>query len=48
MAGDIAIHGEVAYPEEEPDAEIAHGVPGEPLTSVEHHNSQVLTDEHTP
>jgi Amt family ammonium transporter len=48
LAGDIALHGEVAYPEEEPDAELAEGVPGEPLTPVDHHNSQVLTDEHTP
>jgi Amt family ammonium transporter len=48
LAGDIAIHGEVAYPEEEPDAEIAEGVPGEPLTPVDHHSTKVLTDEHTP
>ena len=32
MIGDIAIHGEVAYPMEEPDAEPAFGeIPGEPV-----------------
>src|ERR1700729_2013458 len=35
LQGDVAIHGEVAYPMEEPDADIAVGVPGEPLSAVE-------------
>ena len=37
VAGDIAIHGEVAYPNEEPDAEPDFGeIPGEP--APEHHS----------
>jgi hypothetical protein len=32
MAGDISVHGEVAYPEEEPDLEpVLAGIPGEPV-----------------
>jgi Amt family ammonium transporter len=47
MAGDIAIHGEVAYPEEEPDAETAFGeIPGEPDPADGHHHQKVLTEEH--
>jgi ammonium transporter, Amt family len=46
MAGDIALHGEVAYPEEEPDAEPAFGeIPGEP-DPADHHHQKVLTEEH--
>src|ERR1700691_2531041 len=46
-AGDIAIHGEVAYPEEEPDAETAFGeIPGEPDPADGHHHQKVLTEEH--
>jgi Amt family ammonium transporter len=46
MAGDIALHGEVAYPEEEPDAEPAFGeIPGEPVPA-DHHHQKVLTEEH--
>jgi Amt family ammonium transporter len=45
-AGDIALHGEVAYPEEEPDAEPAFGeIPGEPVPDG-HHHQKVLTEEH--
>ena len=47
-AGDISIHGEVAYPMEEPDVEPPFGeVPGEPVPAEHHHNA-VLTDEHSP
>jgi ammonium transporter, Amt family len=46
MAGDIALHGEVAYPEEEPDAETAFGeIPGEP-DPADHNHQKVLTEEH--
>jgi Amt family ammonium transporter len=51
LQGDVAIHGEVAYPMEEPDADIAVGVPGEPMSAVEHHDNgqRVLTaDEPSP
>jgi Amt family ammonium transporter len=51
LQGDVAIHGEVAYPMEEPDADIAVGVPGEPMSAVEHHDNgqRVLTaEEHSP
>jgi ammonium transporter, Amt family len=45
-AGDIAIHGEVAYPNEEPDAEPAFAeIPGEPVPDDRHHQ-KVLTEEH--
>jgi ammonium transporter, Amt family len=46
--GDIAMHGEVAYPEEEPDAEPALGeIPGEPVPAQHHHDGgKVLMDEH--
>jgi ammonium transporter, Amt family len=48
-AGDIAIHGEVAYPTEEPDAPVHHGeVPGEPVPVDGHHHQKVLTEEHLP
>ncbi len=48
LAGDIVIHGEVAYPNEEPDAEPAFAeIPGEPVPE-EHHHQKVLTDEHSP
>jgi ammonium transporter, Amt family len=47
-AGDISIHGEVAYPMEEPDAEPAFAeIPGEPVPDP-HHHQKVLTDEHSP
>jgi Amt family ammonium transporter len=43
LAGDIQIHGEVAYPNEEPDVEPAFGeIPGEP---VPNHHGKVLTEE---
>jgi Amt family ammonium transporter len=43
--GDIAVHGEVAYPMEEPDVEAHVGeIPGEPLPADGHH-SNVLTEE---
>jgi ammonium transporter, Amt family len=46
LAGDIAIHGEVAYPNEEPDAEPAFGeIPGEPAPES-HHHERVLTEDH--
>jgi Amt family ammonium transporter len=49
LAGDIYIHGEVAYPEEEPDAPIAVGVPGEPLSDAERNGQKILaTEEHSP
>jgi ammonium transporter, Amt family len=49
-AGDVAIHGEVAYPMEEPDAEPAFAeIPGEPVPAQHHHDDgKVLTDEHSP
>jgi ammonium transporter, Amt family len=47
-AGDITIHGEVAYPMEEPDAEPPFGeVPGEPQPEP-HLHQKVLTDERSP
>jgi ammonium transporter, Amt family len=47
-AGDITIHGEVAYPMEEPDAEPPFGdVPGEPQPQP-HLHQKVLTDERSP
>jgi Amt family ammonium transporter len=46
--GDLAIHGEVAYPMEEPDVDPPFGeIPGEPVPA-EHHHGNVLTDEHSP
>jgi Amt family ammonium transporter len=50
LAGDIMLHGEVAYPEEEPDAELPSGdIPGEPVPELHHQNSQMtLTDERAP
>jgi len=45
VAGDIMIHGEVAYPNEEPDVEPAFGdVPGEP--EPDHRHKVLTTDEH--
>ena len=39
LAGDIEIHGEVAYPNEEPDVEPAFGeIPGEPVPAEPHHH----------
>jgi ammonium transporter, Amt family len=50
IAGDVMIHGEVAYPMEEPDAEPAFAeIPGEPVPAQHHHDDRkVLTDEHSP
>jgi ammonium transporter, Amt family len=50
IAGDVMIHGEVAYPVEEPDAEPAFAeIPGEPVPAQHHHDDRkVLTDEHSP
>jgi ammonium transporter, Amt family len=46
LAGDIAIHGEVAYPTEEPEVEAHAGeVPGEPLPADGRHHPKVLTEE---
>jgi ammonium transporter, Amt family len=43
--GDLAVHGEVAYPMEEPDVEAHAGeVPGEPFPGDGHH-PKVLTEE---
>jgi ammonium transporter, Amt family len=50
VAGDIVIHGEVAYPNEEPDVEPAFGeVPGEPDPDHHHHHHEkvLTTDEHS-
>jgi ammonium transporter, Amt family len=48
LAGDIKLHGEVAYPMEEPDAEPPFGeVPGEPQPEP-HVHQKVLTDERSP
>ena len=47
-AGDISIHGEVAYPMEEPEVDAPFGeIPGEPVPDP-HHHQKVLTDEHSP
>jgi ammonium transporter, Amt family len=47
-AGDISIHGEVAYPMEEPEIDAPFGeIPGEPVPDP-HHHQKVLTDEHSP
>jgi Amt family ammonium transporter len=46
LAGDIKLHGEVAYPMEEPDAEPAFGeIPGEPVPDPHHHQKVLTTDE---
>jgi hypothetical protein len=38
VAGDIAVHGEVAYPMEEPDVEPPFGeIPGEPVPAEHVH-----------
>jgi ammonium transporter, Amt family len=45
--GDISIHGEVAYPTEEPEVDAPFGeIPGEPVPDP-HHHQKVLTDEHS-
>jgi ammonium transporter, Amt family len=47
-AGDIVIHGEVAYPTEEPDVEPAFAaIPGEPVPE-HHHGGKVPADERSP
>jgi Amt family ammonium transporter len=47
VAGDIALHGEIAYPMEEPDVEPPFGeIPGEPVPAEHPHDGKVLTDEH--
>jgi ammonia channel protein AmtB len=44
-AGDIQVHGEVAYPMEEPGAEPDFGgIPGEPVP-VHHHHHELVTPE---
>jgi len=46
LAGDIELHGEVAYPNEEPDVEPAFGeIPGEPVPDPHRHHEKVLTEE---
>jgi ammonium transporter, Amt family len=46
LAGDIKLHGEVAYPMEEPDVEPAFGeIPGEPVPDPHHHQRVLTTDE---
>jgi hypothetical protein len=45
VAGDILVHGEVAYPMEEPEAEPDFGdIPGEPVP-VHHHHHELVTPE---
>ncbi len=48
QAGDIMVHGEVAYPMEEPELEPDFGdIPGEPVPEHHHHHhDKVLTEEH--
>jgi ammonium transporter, Amt family len=47
VSGDISVHGEVAYPNEEPDVEPAFGeIPGEPVAEPHRHHEKVLTEEH--
>jgi Amt family ammonium transporter len=47
VSGDISVHGEVAYPNEEPDVELAFGeIPGEPVREPHRHHEKVLTEEH--
>jgi Amt family ammonium transporter len=47
LAGDIVLHGEVAYPNEEPDVEPAFGeIPGEPVPEPHRHHEKVLSEEH--
>ncbi len=44
VAGDISIHGEVAYPNEEPDVEPAFGeIPGEPVPDGHHAHAHSAT-----
>ena len=56
VAGDILVHGEVAYPMEEPEAEPDFGeIPGEPVPEHHHHHhsgdhgdhDKVMAEEHT-
>ena len=57
VAGDILVHGEVAYPMEEPEAEPDFGeIPGEPVPEHHHHHGdhgdhgdhdKVLAEEHS-
>jgi hypothetical protein len=43
--GDILVHGEVAYPMEEPGAEPDFGdIPGEPVPVHHHHHELVTSD----
>ena len=45
VAGDIQVHGEVAYPMEEPEAEPDFGdIPGEPVP-MHHHHHELVTAE---
>src|SRR5260221_10616412 len=45
LAGDIAVHGEGAHPNEEPDVEPAFGeIPGEPVPEPHLHHEKVLTE----
>src|SRR5215470_11276770 len=44
-AGDILVHGEVAYPTQEPEAEPDFGdIPGEPIP-IHHHHHELVTSE---
>jgi Amt family ammonium transporter len=44
VAGDVSAHGEVAYPEEEPDAPVEFApVPGEPVPAEHHHHTATAT-----
>ncbi len=56
LAGDILVHGEVAYPMEEPEAEPDFGeIPGEPVPEHHHHHhngdhgdhDKVMAEDHT-
>ena len=44
LLGDIKVHGEVAYPMEEPDAEADFGlIPGEPVPESHNHHQHLVT-----
>ena len=44
IAGDIRVHGEVAYPMEEPEAKPDFGpIPGEPVPA--HHHHELVTSD---
>ena len=51
VAGDILVHGEVAYPMEEPEAEPDFGeIPGEPVPAEHHHHhehAKVMAEENS-